>query len=256
MSKNISKYFNFRILLLVVCLIAFILLNSSQESYESINDIPVSTLTTTNIGNFNTTSDPFSTTSGPTYPTATPPTPSNGGITQTEKPSISSRILPISIGVAILILVFMLYIRKRKEVSLTGASSVQSKSTISTIRQKFSTQIVTLVDVLEDYLKKGNFAEGIIFGYHQLDKNMKLVLGIKRETYLTPKEFSLSLDLPEILPHFKWIIDIFYVARYRISQMTYDNLEQFILELKTIKDLSGKGIDIQISQIKKLGDVE
>ena len=85
---------------------------------------------------------------------------------------------------------------------------------------------------------------------------MKRVLGIKRETYLTPKEFSMSLNLPEILPHFRSIVDIFYEARYRISQMNYNDLERFILELKTIKDMSGKEVDIQITQTEELGEEE
>jgi hypothetical protein len=253
MARKISKYINLRILILIACLVVFVLVNSTQESYDSINDVPVSTLITTNFGTFNTTTTgTFPTTTGPTYPTDTPSTPSNGGITQTEKPGVPSRVLPIGIGVAILILVLLLFFRRRKEVSQASSITTQKRATLTSRRQKFRTQIVTLVELLEKYLRHKKFAEGIIFGYHQLDKNMKRVLGIRRETYLTPKEFSQSLELPEILPHFKNIVDIFYEARYRISPMDRSNLETFIQELKTIKDMSGREVDIQITQTEEL----
>ncbi len=254
MARDISKYINLRILILIACLVVFVLVNSSQENYDGINDVSVSILTTTNLGTFNSTTGTLPTTTGPTFPTNPPSTPSNGGITQTGKPSVPSRALPIGIGVGIAILIFLLYFRRRKEVTHTSQKTIQKQSMVSSRRKKFRTQIVTLVELLEKFLKHGNFAEGIIFGYHQLDKNMKRVLGIKRETYLTPKEFSMSLSLPEILPHFKKIVDIFYEARYRISPMNYDNLESFILELKIIKDMSGKEVDIQITQTEEIGE--
>ncbi|OLS33297.1 MAG: hypothetical protein HeimAB125_00190 [Candidatus Heimdallarchaeota archaeon AB_125] len=256
MARNITKYINLRVLVLVACLVVFVLINSSQESYEGINDVPVSTLITTNVGSFNTTTETFPSSTGPTYPTDTPSPTSNGEIIQTEKPSVPSRVLPIGIGIAVIILIFLLYFRRRKEVSHSSTKTTQRQTTLKSRRHKFRTQIVTLVDLLEKFLRHGNFAEGIIFGYHQLDKNMKRVLGIKRETYLTPKEFSMSLNLPEILPHFRSIVDIFYEARYRISQMNYNDLERFILELKTIKDMSGKEVDIQITQTEELGEEE
>ena len=75
---------------------------------------------------------------------------------------------------------------------------------------------------------------------------MKRVLGIRRESHLTPKEFSSSLILPEILPYLDLIIAAFYIARYKNEEMTYENLENFIENLQQIKNLSKVKADIEI----------
>ncbi|MCG3225405.1 MAG: hypothetical protein H7645_00685, partial [Candidatus Heimdallarchaeota archaeon] len=102
------------------------------------------------------------------------------------------------------------------------------------------------VEILKEYLIQEKYSEGIIYGFHQLDKNMKRVLGIRRESHLTPKEFSSSLDLPEILPYLDLIIATFYIARYKNEEMTYENLESFIENLQQIKNLSKIKADIEI----------
>ena len=115
MLKKISKHFNFRVILLIACVVVFIFLNSSQETFVSIDNTPESSLITTDLGNTNTT-DPQTTTSpGPTVPTETPSSPPNGGITNIIKPTLNSQFLPIILSAAILLLAVFLFLRKRKE---------------------------------------------------------------------------------------------------------------------------------------------
>ncbi|MCG3219913.1 MAG: hypothetical protein H7641_00905, partial [Candidatus Heimdallarchaeota archaeon] len=122
-------------------------------------------------------------------------------------------------------------------------------------REKFRTEIKTLVEILKEYLTQKKYSEGIIYGFHQLDKNMKRILGIRRESHLTPKEFSSSLNLPEILPYLDLIIASFYIARYKNEEMTYENLENFIENLQQIKNLSKVKADIEIIDRKVMEEI-
>ena len=255
MSRKISKYLNVRILLIIACIVIFILVNSIQEDYVGVDDIAVSNLSTTNFGSTNTTEYPTATTSGPTFPPETPSTPS-GNIEIGEEPSIPSQILPIAISVGIFLLVILLLFRKRKEERKVSDISTSTVTSLLSHREKFRTNIKTLVEVLYEFLEQKKFSEGVIFGYHHLDKNMKRVLGIKRDVYLTPKEFSQSLDLPEIVTHLSWMIQTFYLARYKIAELGYEDLEGFIQRLQKMKQISVTKADIEIIRTNIIGDNE
>ena len=257
MLKKISKYFNFRVILLIVCVVVFIFLNSSQETFVSIDNTPESSLITTDLGNTNTT-DPQTTTSpGKTIPTETPSHPANGGITNINKPTLNSQFLPIILSAAILLLAGFLFLRKRKEDKQSSTRPTARRvSSITDKRDKFRTQIKSLVELLYEYLEEGRYTEGVIFGYHELDKNMKRILGIKREGYLTPKEFSNSLELPEMIILLDSMVQTFYIARYRISPMEYKDLEDFIKNLQKLKEISRTKSEIQVAQREIIGENE
>ena len=262
MKRKISKIINIRIILLIVCIVVFILLNSSQESYVQISDMASTTLVTTDIGTNNSTdTQSQETPEGPTFPTYSPPdTDTNGnGIINPSKPTIPSQVIPIIIVAAILILVVVLFLQKRKvekNISSYKPTERSPSTTIKQKREKFRTQISTLTELLNEYLEKGRYAEGIIFGYHQLDSNMKRILGVKRETYLTPKEFSKSMELPDIIKPLNSIIDLFYLARYRIAEMKYEDLKNFIDHLVTLRKLSEYDSDIKIVKTERVDDEE
>ncbi|MHA1828744.1 MAG: hypothetical protein ACTSX6_08890 [Candidatus Heimdallarchaeaceae archaeon] len=256
MSKGLKKYLNLRTLIILSCIVVFILINSVQENYVSIDDIPEGTLITTDKTPPTTSSQPPSTSSpGPTFPTETPPIPDNG-INYGKKPTIPTQMIPVAIALAIFVFVIFLYFQRKKKVDIYHAKRRVSPSTALSRREKFRTEIKNLVDILYEYLGKKAYAEGIIFGFHQLDKNMKKVLGVRREEYLTPKEFSNSLDLPEIIPHLDWIVETFYNARYKLSKMSSEDLKIFIEKLEKIKDLSKTKQDIEIISIENLGETE
>lgn len=250
MARKISRIINVRIILLIVCIVIFILLNSTQESYVQISNMTSTTLITTDIGTENsTTTDSVETPPGPTFPTYQPPdTNDNNGEINPNRTSIPSQILPIIIGSGILILIAILLFQRRKATSSSGYFKTEEgiESSVKRKREKFRTQIITLVEILNEYLETGRYAEGIVYGYHQLDSNMKRILGIQRETHLTPKEFAKSLELPEIVTPLNWIIELFYLARYRISPMRYEDLKDFIEHLKILKELSKSGSEIKI----------
>lgn len=217
------------------------------------------TLVTTDVGSENSTyietqEDP----EGPTFPTYTPPDGNNGnGIDDQDKPTIPSQTIPIIIGSAIVILIIVLVLQKRKTTRSGGFFKPKeqvSSTTVKRKREKFRTHISTLMEVLNEYLDEGKYAEGIIFGYHQLDNNMKRILGIRRETYLTPKEFSQSMDLPEIVKPLNRIIDVFYLTRYRISPMKNEDLKAFIENLQTLKAMSEFDSDIKIIRTEQVGE--
>ncbi len=259
MAIKISKIFNIRIILLIVCIIIFVLLNSSQESYVQVSELTSTTLITTDIGTYNTTTENQETPTGPTFPSSTPPdTGNNGnGITNTNETTVPSQVIPIVIGSAIIVLIVILLLQKRKSDKSSGFFSPEERTPSSSVkktREKFRTQISTLMEILQEYLKDGKYAEGIVFGFHQLDNNMKRLLGIKRETYLTPKEFSRSMDLPEIVKPLNEIIDLFYLARYRISPMKYKDLKWFIEQLQTLKSMSEFKSDIKIIRTEHFGE--
>ena len=255
MSRKISKYLNVRVLLIIACIVVFILINSIQENYVGVDDIAVSNLSTTNLGSTNTTEFPTATTTGPTIPPETPTTPA-GNIEIGEEPAIPSLILPIAISAGIVLLVILLLFRKRSEVRKASAKSTSTVTSLLSRREKFRTNIKTLVDVLYEFLEQKRFSEGVVFGYHHLDKNMKRVLGIKRDAYLTPKEFSQSLDLPEIVTHLSWMIQTFYLARYKIAELGYEDLEGFIQRLQKMKQISVTKADIEIIRTNIVGDNE
>lgn len=260
MVIKLSKIINIRIILLIVCIVIFVLLNSSQESYVQVSELTSTTLITTDIGTYNTTTDTQETPTGPTFPSSTPPgsTGNNGnGITNTNETSVPSQVIPIVIGSAIIILIAILLLQKRKSEKSSEFFYPKERTPSSSVkktREKFRTQISTLMEILQEYLKNGKYAEGIVFGFHQLDSNMKRILGIKRETYLTPKEFSRSMDLPEIVRPLNEIIDVFYLARYRISPMKYEDLKLFIEQLQTLKTMSEFKSDIKIIRSDYYGE--
>ena len=262
MKSTIRKIFNIRILLLIASIIVFVLINSTQENYIQVSQLSPTTLVTTDT--FQTTTNTTETseeTEPPTFPTipSTGTDPDNGGITEQDGPSIRSQVIPITVGAAIFILVIILVLQQRKSAksgTFYRPKDSVSKTSVKGKREKFRTQINTLMEILQEYLNDGKFAEGIVFGFHQLDSNMKRILGIKREAYLTPKEFSQSMELPEIIQPLTKLIDIFYLARYRISPMEYNDLEEFMTLLQALKEMSKFESDIKIVRTENMGDEE
>ena len=262
MLKKISKFFNLRVILLIASIVIFVLLNSTQESYVQVSDLTSTTLLTTDFGTINTTITNEETPTGPSFPDYTPPDTSdngNGILNPDDRSAIPSQIIPVIIGSAIVIFIVVLLIQQRNSNRKAGFFRPRERAPTTSIkkkREKFRTHISTLMEILHEYLNKGKYAEGIIFGYHQLDSNMKKILGIMRETYLTPKEFSQSMDLPEIVEPLTKIIDIFYLARYRISEMKQEDLKNFIEHLQTLKAMSEFDSDIKIVRTEYFGDEE
>ncbi len=255
MSGKVKKFFNLKIIIIIVCIIAFILANSAQQRYIGLDDVPISTLITTSTIPPETTptEPPTPTQTGPTFPTDTPSQP-NGGIDTGREPFIPTQIIPIVISVLFLILIGLLIWRRKKEMQTVQKQTEYTSGVARSRREKLVTKIRTLVEILNDYLKQGKFTEGIVFGFHQLDGNMKRILGVSRDSHLTPKEFSNSLQLPEIIPHLDWIVKAFYLARYKLSEMEYQDLETFIQKLQKIKGLSVSESDIEILERKQLSD--
>lgn len=248
MKIDFKKYINVRLLIILACIIIFILVNSTQETYFGIDDYPTSTLSTTSF------SPPPPTTDPPTTDPATPPYPTNTPTVPPDNPQggsealIPAQVIPIAVAIVIVILIAFLFFRRKTEGSRPVPSTIVARGTLQARREKFRTQIRTLTEVLREYLREGKYTEGIIFGYHQLDENMKKILGISRETYLTPKEFARSLDLPNILPYLDSMIQTFYIARYKKQKMKKKELLDFIEELETVKSLSVAQADIEIIQ--------
>ncbi|MCK5304734.1 MAG: hypothetical protein KAJ72_05755 [Candidatus Heimdallarchaeota archaeon] len=248
MKINLKKYINIRLLIIFACILIFIFVNSTQETYFGIDDYPFSTLSTTSFSPPIPTTDPPSTDPAtPPYPTNTPTVPPNNPQSGSEA-LIPAQVIPIVAAIIIVLLIAFLFFRRKTEGSRTVPSSMVTGGTLQDRRDKFRTQIRTLTDVLRGYLRDGKYTEGIIFGYHQLDENMKKILGISRETYLTPKEFAGSLDLPNLLPYLNSMIQTFYIARYKKQQMKRKELLAFIEELEIVKSLSATQADIEIIQ--------
>ncbi len=253
--NNVKKFFNTKIWIIIACIVIFILANSSQESYVSLDDVESTSLQSTDQTTSSSTS-PSSSTSTPTAPTV----PSSGPeipekpVEFNKEPLISPQIIPVIIGVILLVLAVALTLRKRTEDRrMISSSSVVKKTIIDSRRDKFQTHIKTLIDILSEFLQKGSYAEGIIYGYHKLDQNMRKMIGKKRENFLTPKEFILSLDLPEIIEHIDVIISLFYSARYQLAEMKHEDLILFIEKLLTMQALSKSRYEIQIYE-KSLKD--
>ena len=198
MKIRASRLFNKHNLLLLVVIIFVILINSSQEHYLSLDDRQSTSLET--ITGSNSTIH----TGEPSSPVYTPPAtvsqpPGNINVPQ-RKPFTS--FIPIAATVAILLLILILNIKRNREISYSGIRKRKySKSQIAETHRKFRTQIRSLVEVLSDYLEKRKYNEGIIFGYHTLDSNMRKLVGVSRDASMTPKEFAQTLKLPEIIPH-------------------------------------------------------
>ncbi len=249
MKIDFKKYINVRLFLIFACVLIFILVNSTQETYVSIDNRDENDLITSTSSPTTSPSDPFNTTDPytPTTPTDTPTIPPNNPQGGSEA-IIPAQVIPIAVGIVIIILIAFLFFRRKTEERRPVPSSLVTGGTLQARREKFRTQIKTLSEVLREYLRDKKYTEGIIFGYHQLDENMKKILGISRETYLTPKEFASSLDLPNILPHLNSMIQTFYVARYKKQQMKRRDLLDFIEELESVKSLSAAQADIEIIQ--------
>ena len=246
MAKGIWKYFNLKTLVIVTVIIVFILINSIQEDYLGIDEIPASTLITTDTGVVTTTqpTDPTDQT-GPTFPTDTFTQP-DSGVDTDRKPSIPAQVIPGIIVALVGIILVLLFLRRKKATEAHITYIPPSQGVLRSRRERFRSEIRTLVEILQDYLAQERYNEGIIYGFHQLDKNMKRILGIRRESHLTPKEFSNSLNLPEIIPFLNLIIETFYLTRYKIKEMLYEDLEGFIDNLQQVKNLSGVKADIEI----------
>ncbi|NPD89784.1 MAG: hypothetical protein HGN29_13815 [Asgard group archaeon] len=254
MARGIWKYVNFKTLIIIICILIFILINSIQEDYVGLDEVSDTTLITTNTGTTPPTQPTYPTDpTGPSFPTDTFSQPENG-IDTSGNPFIPAQIIPAIIAVLVGILLVMLFLRRKKAISDYVSHTPTSQGVLKSRREKFRTEIKTLVEILKEYLMQEKYNEGIIYGFHQLDKNMKRILGIRRESHLTPKEFSNSLDLPEILPYLDLIIATFYIARYRNEEMIYENLESFIENLQKIKNLSKVKADIEIIDRKVQGD--
>lgn len=254
MKIDFKKHINIRLFIILACILLFILVNSTQETYFGVDDYPISTLSTTSFSPPTPTTDPPSTDPAtPPYPTNTPTVPPNDPQSGSEA-LIPAQVIPIAVAIVIAILIVFLFFRRKTEGSRPVPSSTVTGGTLQARREKFRTQIKTLTEVLREYLIEGKYTEGIIFGYHQLDENMKKILGVSRETYLTPKEFARSLDLPKILPYLDSMIQTFYLARYKKQQMKRKELLNFIEELETVKSLSVAQTDIEIIQRIKQED--
>ncbi len=248
MKIDFKKFINIRLFIILACILIFILVNSTQETYYGIDDYSISTLSTTSFSPPAPTTDPLTTDpSTPPYPTNTPTVPPNNPQGGSEG-LVPAQVIPITVAVIIVLIIVFLFLRRKTEETRSAPRSIVTGSTLQSRREKFRTQIRTLTEVLREYLREGKYTEGIIFGYHQLDENMKKILGISRETYLTPKEFAKSLDLPNILPYLNSMIQTFYVARYKKQQMKRKDLLDFIRDLEAVKGLSAAQTDIEIIQ--------
>ena len=75
-----------------------------------------------------------------------------------------------------------------------------------------------------------------------------------RTVYLTPKEFSQSMELPDIVQPLNKLVDTFYLARYRISPMKKEDLMSFIENLQLLKEMSEFDSDIKIIRTDQIGD--
>ncbi|UJG40258.1 MAG: hypothetical protein K9W45_10510 [Candidatus Heimdallarchaeum aukensis] len=246
---NIKDYMNLKGFVILLAAILFILLNSTQESYISIEQIDSTTLETIQTGSeTGTGSVPPSPTSTsiPTFPEITDTIP------QPSSSSFSPATLIAIVTSVIFIGIIILLIMKRKNFVTYGSFTKPKRIPTKTIIEKreiFRTQIVTLKDILLDYLDNKKYTEGVIYGFLTLDKNMKQLLGLKRKSSLTPKEFAESLELPEIIQNLKNIVNQFYRARYKLDELTKDDLLDFINNLDIIKEKSKTAKEIEVRQV-------
>jgi hypothetical protein len=256
LANGLRRYVNFKTLIIVICIIVFILINSIQEDYVGLEEVSDTTLVTTNTGTTPPTppTNPSEPT-GPSFPTDTFTRPDTG-VDTSKKPFIPAQMVPAIIAALLGILLVILFLRRRKTTTDYYTNIPASQGVLRSRREKFRTEIKTLVEILKEFLTQERYSEGIIFGFHQLDKNMKRILGIRRQSHLTPKEFASSLDLPEILTYLDMIIATFYLARYKNEEMTYENLEGFIENLQQIKNLSKVKADIEIIDRKALEEIK
>ena len=72
LARGIWKYINFKTLVIIVCILIFVLINSIQEDYVGLDEVSDTTLVTTNMG----TTPPTNPTNptnptGPSFPTDT-----------------------------------------------------------------------------------------------------------------------------------------------------------------------------------------
>ncbi|MHA1304238.1 MAG: hypothetical protein ACTSPI_11110 [Candidatus Heimdallarchaeaceae archaeon] len=230
-------------LILIITIFIFILVNSSQEQYipldqisqttlETIQTIQTDTTTTQETTTTNTDSEFYS-----SYPQD-----------YTQKTFFFPQFLiPLLFGILIVGFIIFLLSKKKKFTSIyIGTSIAPIVSATKGRREIFRTQIITLQQVLKQYLEKTDYTQGIIYGYQKMDENMKRLLGMKRDSFLTPKEFADSLELPDILPHLKEIVNLFYLARYKIEKMRKEDLESFISNLEAIQSKSKVGKPIEV----------
>lgn len=251
--NKVKKFLNPKIWIIIACIFIFILANSSQESYVSLDDVESTSLQSTQLTTTSTSpSSSISTATASTVPSSGPEIPEKP-VEFNKEPLIQPQIIPVIVGVIFLVLVAVLTLRKRiEDKRMISSSPVVKKTIIDSRRDKFRTHIKTLIDILGEFLQKGNYTEGIIYGYHKLDQNMRKMIGKKRENFLTPKEFMLSLDLPEIIEHIDVIISLFYSARYQLAEMKHEDLILFIEKLLTMQALSKSRYEIQIYEKNKL----
>lgn len=246
-----------KIVLFIACVLIFIVSNSSQESYVGIDDITTSSL------EIITRTEQETTYTTPPTETLPPPPPTPTGITSptlTTGPDslLPENLVPLFMAFMVILLILFLFVRRKKESE--NYSGLVRKSLIDTEtktkRAKFRKEIKSLVTVLYEYLEKNIYSEGIIYGFHNLDLNMRKILGRKRESNLTPKEFAESLDLPDIIIHLRKITEIFYRARYKQEDMTEQNLIEFIEEFKKMREKSQSSHEVHIIEYKEYKEEE
>ncbi len=252
MSNNKNSIPIWKIILLVACVVIFVVSNSNQETYVSIDDITQSTLEivtrTTQETDYTppTTETPFSPPPTPTGITSPTVTPGSGSL-------LPENLIPLFIVFMLILLILFLFVRRKKEsdkyAGLVRKNLLDTETQMK--REKFTRELKSLVTVLFEYLERNRYCEGIIFGFHNLDVNMRKILGKKRDLNLTPKEFAESLDLPDIIIHLKEITEIFYRARYKQEEMKEQDLAQFIEEFKTMREKSQSSSDISIIDYKE-----
>ncbi len=248
---KIKKYlkFKWKWLIIVLVVILFITINSTQQRYISLDSISSSTLETvysSTSSNVVTSSDETTNFTTPSFPYSNP----NQNVQSSH--GLPSFVVPLLI-VGSIVMVIILLIKQKKKYTVGSPNLLSERVSNPEERKKlFTRQIIYLENALEEFLRRGNYSEGIIYGYQEMDRNMKKLLGINRASYLTPKEFAVSLNLPEVVQQFKEIVDLFYRARYRIDVMARADLQQFIHDLQTIKQKSKVAQPIRVAIIDSI----
>ncbi len=250
--KKIKPYFRTRNVVVGMCVFIFILLNSMQESYTSLDQIPPTTLETNYVG----VPDPDQTTPPPDdhddpYVPPPPPQVTYDPVQPQDEKRSSIEFLPLLALIIILAALGFLLFRRKSDGFFYSQSTPPHFLQYEEKHKKLQKEILTLVDLLEEYLALGRYSEGIILGYHTLDKNMKKILGINRAKSLTPKEFATMLNLEEIVPHLEIIVTLFYIARYKGIEVEKQDFMHFINNLKEIKAKSKLKADIRVVRTKE-----
>ncbi|MCK4844463.1 MAG: hypothetical protein KAS95_02200, partial [Candidatus Heimdallarchaeota archaeon] len=99
MSK-VKKFFDPKIWIIIACIVIFILANSSQESYVSLDDVESTSLHSTQITTSSASTSTPSSTSTPTAPTVSSSEPEipEKPVEFDKEPLISPQIIPVIVG--------------------------------------------------------------------------------------------------------------------------------------------------------------